>query len=234
MNIDENSMFSKIYHSNPTFPEDFQEYIPQSDQSMSIFSYISRNHPEITWANPNALANNVIYVLYVLSPNNPSSTTKSKLQFCILALATNTISEFLSKVICPMCKISESISIEHNKPRKIQFEGMPIYDFASNFDQKLGDLITELNSPITYTSRGGCIHHILAVAAYSVKAENTDFFPCVMKTVGSSPSLCSKCGVSACKFAFKPESGDIIQLLCQKCSSGYDQSRLISLEGTFF
>lgn len=232
-NIDEKLIFSSIFNTELNFADKFQPYISQTDQSSSIFSFLARNHPEIQFPNKNLQANEVLYSIYFLSPKSPLNPTKNQLQHWILALSSNTFTELFEKTPCPLCKISDKIASNHRQPRKIQINEKLLYDFEDQFKTKLGDFITHLNTPISFTSEGGCYHHLIVTSAFAVHSSSNEKFPSVIGGRGSSPSFCSKCGFVTSQFAYK-ETESRIQLLCRNCAQSVDQSLLIDLDGTFF
>ena len=222
------------------FKPEFDEYFPFTDSLRSIFSYIQRNHKEISFPSVGETANEVLYSAFVLSPKSTDTSSNfTKLHQWILVLGSNTIEEFVNSIKCPLCELCSILAEEKKVPRKIETQEQTYYDFSDTFHQKIGNFITNLNVPIIYTSSGGCCHTILFVSAFCISYDSSIpkrfSFPTTIGGRAATPPFCAKCKVNCGTVAAVQSDKPTVEFYCLDCASQLPPERIIKdLNGTFF
>ena len=223
------------------FSKDFNEYFPETDPINSIFSYLKRRHPEVSFPSIEKPANNLIYSVFVLSPKlSDQSSSLTKLHQWIILLSTNTLSDLVNAIKCPLCELSSALAKEGKAPRKIETNEGIYYDFGDLFTEKIGNFVKNLNTPMLYTSEGGCSHLILFTSAFSISLDPlitspNSTFPETIGGRGATPPFCSHCKINVGTVAVRASEDSPIDFLCLTCASSLQPEQIIKdLNGSFF
>lgn len=200
----------------------------------NIFTLLSREYPDMQLCDGMTVSNDVLYVVYVLSPDYKSLKRDPKLMHVMLVLGSNTLDDFTNKIKCPLCLICSSVLNEFLGVRKFIYyssEEHDIFDIGNNFKKSFGDIVHELNNRYKYTSRSGCTHDIIVIAGYLINIHDKSNFPTIIGGSFSNPPLCHFCDKKYGVYFIKNDNG--VNFSCEHCSDRVEGEKVYIGESLF-
>jgi hypothetical protein len=233
--IPTNQIVSAFIQSSFDFSTNLRAFRDDPDLSQSLWNYLNFHRPSVSIPTPLCPANDLLYSFFVLSVKLKPSVTQTVMHQWIVALGSNSLSQFANSIICPICQLGRITSGPHGIPKSVLVNGELIFDIGDAFERPISSVIKEVNRHCKFGSEGGCSHAFICGFVGAIHAESAEGFPVEIGGKGATPPYCCRCAEEPAPIAVLTDSE--FGFFCKACfesETHRDDAVVVDLTEHFF